>query len=72
MHFVNTDARSNLARTREKFLQEAVRAKKKIYLEAYLQQRRHFSPLVASVDGLLDVEAAATLKKIASRLTTKW
>ena len=39
-----------------------------MYLEACLQQRRHFSPFVASVDGLMGVEAMATLKRIASRL----
>ena len=43
-----------------------------MYLEACLQQRRHFSPFVASVDGLLGVEARATLKRIASCLATKW
>ena len=43
-----------------------------MYLEACLQQRRHFSPFVASVDGLLGVEATANLKRIASRLATKW
>ena len=43
-----------------------------MYLEACLQQRRHFSPFVSSVDGLLGVEAMATLKRIASRLATKW
>ena len=36
------------------------------------QQRRHFSPFVSSVEGLLGVEATATLKRIASRLATKW
>ena len=43
-----------------------------MYLEACLHQRRHFSPFVASVDGLMGVEATATLKRIASRLATKW
>ena len=37
-----------------------------------LQQRRHLSPFVASVDQLLGVEATAILKRIASRLATKW
>ena len=46
--------------------------KKKMYLEACLQQRRHFYPFVASVDGLLGVEATANLKMIASSLATKW
>ena len=43
-----------------------------MYLEACLQQRQHFSPFVASVDGLMGVEATATLKRIASCLATKW
>ena len=43
-----------------------------MYLEACLQQRRHFSPFVASVDGLLGEEETATPKRLASRLATKW
>ena len=43
-----------------------------MYLEACLQQRRHFSPFFASVDRLLGVEATATLKIIASRISTRW
>ena len=40
-----------------------------MYLEACLQKHRYFLPLVAYVDGILDVDAAATLKRIASLLT---
>ena len=72
MRVVNTDAKSYWESTPEKCLEEAKKGKKKMYLEAYLQQRRHFSPFVASVDGLLGVEATATLKRIASRLASKW
>ena len=43
-----------------------------MYLEACLQQRRQFSPFLALMDGLLGVEEMATLKRIASRLATKW
>ena len=43
-----------------------------MYLEACLQQRRHFSPFFASVDGLLWVETTETLKRLASRLATQW
>ena len=32
----------------------------------------HFSPSVISVDGPLDIKAEATLKRLASRLTSKW
>ena len=55
MRVVNTDARSHLEKPPEKFLQEAERAKKRIYLESRLQQHRHFLPLFASVGGLLVV-----------------
>ena len=72
MRVVNTDALSYVRRSPEKCLQEAESGKKKMYLEACLQQRRHFSPFVASVDGILGVEATATLKSIASRLATNW
>ena len=72
MRIVNTDAKSHLANTPEKCLQEAEQAKKNMYLEACLQQRRQLSPLIASVDGLLGVEDTAILKMIASCLAKKW
>ena len=71
MRVVNTDALTYQMKDLEKCLHEAEKEKKKMYLEACLQQRRNFSPFVASVDGLLGVEATATLKRIASRLATK-
>ena len=43
-----------------------------MYLEACLQQLRHFSLFVASINGLLGVKATATLKRIASRLGKNW
>ena len=43
-----------------------------MYLEACLQQRRHFSTFFDSADGLMGVEVKATLKRLASRLATKW
>ena len=72
MCVVNTDAKSYWEKTPERFLEEAERVKKKMYLETCLQQRQHFSPIVASVDGLIGVELTATLKRIDSRLTSKW
>ena len=72
MRVVNTYAKSHSAKTTEKCLQEVERKKKRVYLMACLQQRRHLSPFVASVDGMLGVEATATLKRLASRLATKW
>ena len=68
MRVVNTDAKSQYVKTPEKCLQEAERGKK----WTCLQQRRQFYPFVASVDEFLGVEATATLKRLASRLDTKW
>ena len=72
MRVVNTDALMHRKKDPEKYLHKAERGEKKMYLEACLQQRRHFFPFFALVDGLLGVEATATLKRIASCLTTKW
>ena len=72
MRVVDTDAKSHHMKTPEKTLQKVEREKKRMYLEACLQQRRNFSPFVALMDGFLGMEATATLKRISSRLTTKW
>ena len=72
MRVVNTDAKSHMAKAPEKCLHEAGRGKKRVYLEACLQQRRNFSPFVALVDGMMGVEATANLKRLASRLAIKW
>ena len=72
MRVMNTDAKTHFVKTPEKCLQEAERGKKRMYLEACFQQGKHLSPFVALVDGLLGVEATATLKRSASSLATKW
>ena len=72
MRVMNTDTPTHQRKEPEKCLHEAKQGKKKMYLEACLQKRCNFSPFVASVDGLLGVEATATLKRIDSRLATKW
>ena len=72
MRVVNTDAPTHQNKDPEKYLYEAERGKKKMYLEACFQKRQHFSPFFASVDGLLGLEATDTLKRIASRLANKW
>ena len=71
MHAVNTDAKPHSGKTPEKCLQEAEREKKRVYLKACLQQRRHFYSFVASADVLLGVEVTATLKRIASEIITR-
>ena len=72
MCVVNTDAKSHMTKAQEKYLQEAERGKKHMYLATCVQQRWHLSPFVASVDRLLGVEATSTLKRLSSRLATKW
>ena len=72
MCVVNTDALTNMTKDPEKCLHEVEREKNKMYLEACLQQCWHFSPFFASLDGMLGVEATATLKRSASHLDTKW
>ena len=71
MRVVNTDAKSCWEKSPEKCLEEAEKSKNKMHLELCLQKSRHFSPSVASVDGLLSVEATAKLKRIASPLALK-
>ena len=72
IHVVNTDSMLHRTNEPERCLQEAEMGEERMYLEACLHQRRNFSPFVTSVDGLLGVEATATLKRLASRLATKW
>ena len=68
----NTDALTHRKKDPEKCLHEAEQGKKKMYLETCLQKRRHFSSFVNLVDGLLGVEATVPLKRLSSRLATKW
>ena len=72
MRVVNTDAKLHMKKDPERSLQEAEMGKKRMSLETCLQQRRHFYPFVAPVDGMLWEEATATLKRLDSRLSTKW
>jgi hypothetical protein len=46
--------------------------KKRKYLAHCERQRKHFTPLVFSVDGMMGVECDAARKRLASRLSTKW
>ena len=72
MWFVNTDAPMHRGKDPARCPHKAERGENRIYLEACLQQHRHVSPFVASLDGLMWVEATATLKRLASCLSTKW
>ena len=49
---VNLDAGSYLCMTPEKVLAKAKKEKKDLYLQACLERRRHFTPMVYSTDGI--------------------
>ena len=70
MRVVNTDALSWKSKTPKKCLETAGWENKKKYLHTCFNERRHFTTFVASVDGLIVVEAEVTLKHITSRLAT--
>ena len=55
---------SYINRCPKKVLETAENNKKSKYLEDCLEQRRDFTPFIASVDGLLGKEAQMLLKKI--------
>ena len=69
---VNTDAKSHLANTPERCLQEAEWVNNKMCLETCLQQQRNLFRFIISVDRLLGVEPGATLVSFNSRLATNW
>ena len=48
------------------------REKKSKYSSHCERQRKHFTPLVFSTDGLQGVECAAASKRLASHLSAKW
>jgi hypothetical protein len=68
----DTDAKSYCKRPPAKVLATQEKEKKRKYLENCLKQRRHFTPFVVSVDGLLGREAATFSKRLAAKLASKW
>jgi hypothetical protein len=68
----DTDAKSYCKRPPAKVLGTQEKEKKRKYLENCLQQRRHFTPFVVSVDGLLGKEATTFSKRLAAKLASKW
>ena len=77
MLVMNTDVISYQSKIPEEVLETAdhnkkKRTKKKNYLNEFINERRHFTPFVGSMDCLLGFKAEATLKRIAIHLTQKW
>jgi hypothetical protein len=67
----DTDAKSYASSSSEKVLERAAKAKKAKYLDACLERRRSFTPLVYSVDGMACKEARAWEKRVASLIASK-
>eukprot|EP00957_Ditylum_brightwellii_P097022 7388363-Ditylum_brightwellii.AAC.1 len=58
VRITDTDAKSHILHPLETLLAVQEKEKKGKYLNACLEQNRHFSPFVVSVDGMLVKEAA--------------
>ena len=72
MCVVITDAESYIYKTQEKSLEVIEKDKKRKYLDYCLQQRLQFSQSVVSVNIMVGTEVKLTLKRLDSRLATKW
>jgi hypothetical protein len=70
VHITNLGAPSNIHRKPEAVILSQEREKKK-YLQACLDQRRHFSPFVVSCDGVLGKEAKVVLQNLTGSLAKK-
>jgi hypothetical protein len=68
----DTDSKSYRSRDPHKVLAAQENEKKKKYLQACLEQRRHFTPFAVSTDGLIGREAGELLKRLSLRLADKW
>jgi hypothetical protein len=66
------DCKSNRSKDPHKILAQHERAKKKKYLEACSEQRRHFTHFAVSTDGVIGKEARALLCRLSALLADKW
>ena len=71
IRIVNLNAGSYLRMTPEKALAKADKEKKDLYLQACLERRRNFTPMVYSADGIPRAEALAAQKRLAALLSYK-
>eukprot|EP00957_Ditylum_brightwellii_P163881 12476371-Ditylum_brightwellii.AAC.1 len=69
---MDTNVKSYISKPVKTVLEKQEKDKKRKYLQACIDQRRHFSPFVVSVDGMLGKEAAIVLKRISQKLAQKW
>ena len=69
IRIVNLDAGSYLHMTPEKAHANVQKEKKDLYLQACLESRRTFTPMVYSTDGIPGAEALAAKKRLAALLS---
>ena len=68
IRIINLNVGSYLCMTPKKDLANAEKAKKGLYLQACLEHRRSFTPMVYSMDGIPGAEALATYRRLAALL----
>ena len=71
MRIVNLNAGSYLRLTPEKVLSKAEKEKKDLCLQACLERRRTFTPMLYSADVIPGAEALAAQKRLATLLSYK-
>ena len=71
IRIVNLDAGSYLRMTPEKAFAKAEKEKKDLYLQACLERRRAFTPMVYYADRIPGAEALAAQKRLAALLSYK-
>ena len=72
VRITDTDCPSSRHKEPHRVLASHEQVKKKKYLQACLERRRQFTPLVYSVDGMMGKEAQAATKQLAFLLAAKW
>ena len=71
IQIVNHDAGSYLRMTPKMALAKAEKKEKDLYLQACLEFRRNFTPMVCSADGIPEAEALYAQKRLAVLLRYK-
>ena len=71
IRIVNLNAGSYLRMTPKKFLAKVEKEKKGFYLQACLECRKTFTPMVYSADGITGAEALAPQNRLAALLSYK-
>ena len=69
---LSTDTASYDGRHPHKIMSQHERSKKEKYIEACLERRRHFMPLVFSVEGVMGEERKEATEQLTDVLSKKW